>query len=620
MKRLWVLAVVALLLISPAASAVVLRSVTPHLYPGETVAGGPVAWGPDGNLWFATSRGRVARMTRSGSVTEFGHGITEGGAAGPVVSTGGVLWFVEAQPLDGPLGAQFIGRITTGGVVSEISSGLQQVSNITAGPGGTLWFDGCLVAQGFPCHEIGKITAAGHVRLFALPGDVAPLALTLGGDGQVWFAINSDGRSTNGELGRISSSGAVSIVHLPTGIGAPDDGAPVVRGPGGGIWWLAPTRNGRSERLGYTTSAGRTVLLRPFSRFGSVAYPVAPGPNGDLWLVEQRAPDPQSNMVLVLVTPTGRILARESGIYAASQTAGSGPGGTLWFATPENLRHPVSNLTEVQDTSDHRAQCLVPAIVGDPAGATMSGVRLRSHLAAVGCSDRLTPRLTGSAARPELVVSERPKPGTVIAAGKRIQLTVIPATEQYGRCLAPAGTVEVERTRTSVVFAGHGGRQFYGCLLQRGQVRHLFTDSDDVSSSSTAEQLITNGAYVAFEVVHFGHYAPYYSYAIRKIDLASGASLNVTAAMIEPNGPAWTNPTGGIELALSHDGFLAWTTDQFALVEPHAPLPAGELVAHDSTGQHILDTAEPLDLTNLRFAGNTLSWTHNGSSRTALLN
>jgi len=53
------------------------------------------AAGSDGNMWFTTNQGRIARVTPGGHVTEFGHGLNNGGASlfGSIVAGGdGALW------------------------------------------------------------------------------------------------------------------------------------------------------------------------------------------------------------------------------------------------------------------------------------------------------------------------------------------------------------------------------------------------------------------------------------------------------------------------------------------------------------------------------------------------
>jgi virginiamycin B lyase len=106
-----------------------------------------IAAGPDGNLWFnngcdTPAIGRINPNT--GAISEFSAGVSGGGlgiAAGPKD-----VWFTEQEPA-------VIGRITTGGAITEFSKGLDLDDDprfIAAGPEENMWFteDGATPAIG----------------------------------------------------------------------------------------------------------------------------------------------------------------------------------------------------------------------------------------------------------------------------------------------------------------------------------------------------------------------------------------------------------------------------------------------------------------------------------------
>jgi streptogramin lyase len=103
-----------------------------------------VTTGPEGNLWVTQGEvcfpekcrpGHIARMTPTGTVTEFSRGIT-GSPDQITLGPDGNMWFTERQ-------ANRIGRITPTGTVTEFSEGISpgaEPFDITAGPHRTLWF------------------------------------------------------------------------------------------------------------------------------------------------------------------------------------------------------------------------------------------------------------------------------------------------------------------------------------------------------------------------------------------------------------------------------------------------------------------------------------------------
>lgn len=107
---------------------------------GAQVPGSVVPRGPDGNMWFTTSAGRIARVTPSGVVTEFGHGISGGGAVSLVSGSDGALWFSERGVGNDE---SLLGRITTSGVISEYRSALWSVTSVALGGDGAMWYVGC---------------------------------------------------------------------------------------------------------------------------------------------------------------------------------------------------------------------------------------------------------------------------------------------------------------------------------------------------------------------------------------------------------------------------------------------------------------------------------------------
>ena len=166
-------------------------------------------------MWF-TENGlsRIARITPTGTVTEFSAGITPGAEIGElVVGPDGNLWFPEG-------GGNRIGRITPAGVVREFVVGPPDVGavfGVAAGPDGNIWF----THDSIPDEEdpdpviesrIGRLVpATGAIAWFAVPaGDprLQSLVTDIEAGGEVlWFSDTGNAR-----LGRITTAGQITML------------------------------------------------------------------------------------------------------------------------------------------------------------------------------------------------------------------------------------------------------------------------------------------------------------------------------------------------------------------------------------------------------------------------
>jgi len=199
--------------ISPSTGAIVEWALPPSERPWHMTTG------PDGDLWF-TEVNAIGRMTPAGEETQFplstdAEGITAG--------RDGNLWFTEPD-------ANSIGRITTTGVVTEFpvdevpTTQSCDPTSIVAGPDGNLWFT--VLGFGAPCQgQVGRITPSGAVTMFPLSGPVqGPDEITSGPDGSLWFT-----EAFSGDVAEMTTAGHVTEYHLlppntPYGIAADNSG------------------------------------------------------------------------------------------------------------------------------------------------------------------------------------------------------------------------------------------------------------------------------------------------------------------------------------------------------------------------------------------------------------
>lgn len=132
--------------------------------------------GPDRNLWFAENgAAKIGKITTGGTITEYT--IPTSGPEGIAVGPDGNLWFTEYA-------AGKIGKMTIGGTVTEyiVPTSGSQPSGIAAGPDGNLWF----TEHGG--NKIGKITTGGTISEYVIPTSTSyPSWIVAGPDGNIWF-------------------------------------------------------------------------------------------------------------------------------------------------------------------------------------------------------------------------------------------------------------------------------------------------------------------------------------------------------------------------------------------------------------------------------------------------
>ena len=176
--------------------------------------------GPDGAVWFTAGlTGKIGRITTGGSLTEYSTGSSSSGPQGIAAGPDGMIWFAETS-------SNKIGRISTAGVLTEfaVPTPSSQPGDIAAGPDGALWFT---ERSG---NKIGRITTTGQITEYSVPtASSGPAALEAGPDGAIWFT-----ELTGGKVGRITTSGAVTEYAVPTASPWLED---IVVGPDGRMWF-----------------------------------------------------------------------------------------------------------------------------------------------------------------------------------------------------------------------------------------------------------------------------------------------------------------------------------------------------------------------------------------------
>jgi streptogramin lyase len=205
-------------------------AVTAHYTDATVSIGYQIVPGPDGALWFVNSgTTTIGRITTGGVISNY----TDPNAHPNAITAGpdGALWFSSyGSPRKFP---SSIGRITTSGVFSNFTDPqITAAGSIAAGSDGALWF-----VNGA---DISRITTAGVVTTYTDPGIVGPSGIVPGPDGALWF-LNGDG-----SIGRITTAGTVTDYTDPLLAGVTE----LTAGPDGAIWFT----QGDSNSLGRITS------------------------------------------------------------------------------------------------------------------------------------------------------------------------------------------------------------------------------------------------------------------------------------------------------------------------------------------------------------------------------
>jgi streptogramin lyase len=305
-----------------------------------------ITTGPDGDLWFTEAIAnrpaqRIAKITTSGAVTEYGAGLS-GPPGGITAGPDGNVWFT---------GQGNIAKITPGGSVTEYNvhtSTSEPMGRLTSGPDGNVWFTGTekqCTRTGTPAgpppppplppppsgppavtatvteycgqhRQIGKITPAGAVTDYTGP-EVYPGSITAGPDGNLWFTQGSGPAQQEG-IGKITPAGVVTEYSLG---GFSGRAIEITTGPDGNLWFTQNIAN----RIGKITPAGAITYY-------SVGKPcieplsIAAGPDGNLWFVCHVA-----GHRIGRITTSGKVTYYGAGISGTPGDITSGPDGNVWF-------------------------------------------------------------------------------------------------------------------------------------------------------------------------------------------------------------------------------------------------------------------------------------------------
>jgi virginiamycin B lyase len=222
-----------------------------------------IAFGPDGDLWLAESYAnrsgylvaRIGRMSPSGQFTEYELGNHVGYVHSITAGPDGAVWFTTSYDVHGAR-RQEVGRISLAGEVMRfpLPPG-DRPGSITAGPDGNLWFG----EGGERVGAIARITPAGKITRFPLPRrGWYPQSIVAGTDGHLWFGEAPAVYTRGGNrIGRITTAGRIDQFAVPGSGGTRS----LVASPDGTISFITNLGNGRTA-IGSLAPSGEERMVR----------------------------------------------------------------------------------------------------------------------------------------------------------------------------------------------------------------------------------------------------------------------------------------------------------------------------------------------------------------------
>jgi virginiamycin B lyase len=186
--------------------------------------------GSDGALWFTEyARNAIGRVSTTGQITHFPLTPARGHPLGITSGPDGALWFTDAAG---------IGRVTTGGTVTQVSS--VGASSITTGPDGNLWFAATRAST------VGRMSLSGHIRYFSTSQNCSPQEIASGAGALWWGCYDVD------EVDRMSTTGTLTRFPVPHHFpNYPDTIQGVVEGTDHHMWFTEYA----AERIGRVSTS-----------------------------------------------------------------------------------------------------------------------------------------------------------------------------------------------------------------------------------------------------------------------------------------------------------------------------------------------------------------------------
>jgi streptogramin lyase len=318
--------------------------------------------------------------------------------------------------LEGP--ARIVSSVVSAGgksyVVDEMYTPSESnLSGITSGPDGDIWFTGDVP-------QVGKSSITGDMYEFLLSEYGNATSIAQGPDGNLWVTLYP------AAIGRVSTKGDLTAFPIGSKFGS-GQGYPfsIVSGPEKALWFVT---NASPSYIGRITLAGKMTAYKVPA--GARLQWLALGSDGDLWFTDS------GNDKIGRMTSTGAV--KEFSVPTASAGLSGicqGPDGSLWFV--EANANKIGSLSS--SGSFHEYNIRTPssgavAIVAGPDGALWFTEQSAGKIG----------RMTTSGASVELTLSSAyPRPFDItVGSDRNVWFT---ESESYGIM----GRVELNNVKDS---------------------------------------------------------------------------------------------------------------------------------------------------------------------------
>ncbi len=227
-----------------------------------------------------------------------------------MVAVGGDYWYTLTS-LSEIVSSSSTGSYRVFDTKQATNTGTPQPTAITLGPDGNLWYADYSGA-------IGRMTPSGVDREFSLDTSTSVRyvnSITSGPDGNLWFTTYD---CKADRIGRITTTGKVTLYPLHTKCNEPTG---ITTGPDGNLWFTE-----LQNRVGRITPEGK---VDTFAAPSSNLYPqnIITGPDGNLWIA-----DTAYNGIVSVVSPSGHFLKQFTDPHqsAAVYNLTVGSDGNVW--------------------------------------------------------------------------------------------------------------------------------------------------------------------------------------------------------------------------------------------------------------------------------------------------
>lgn len=243
------------------------------------------------------------------------------------------------------LGAQLASAATALGRGSEfrLASGMH-ADALTVGPDGNIWFAGTKYGPESGVDVVGRSTPDGQITEFTLPArgeaELGISSITAAADGYLYFTEPNANR-----LGRVNESGEISEEALPNPGSGP---RAIVTAPDGSVWF---TEEG-GDRVGHLLPAVGLLRERQLAP-GARPTGIAVRGDGTVWIAEPGIKG------FAVATATGGSEFKIPFPKAQPNDVVAGPEGNVWFA--EEGGPWLGRVTSAAQTTGRFERLEVPA-------------------------------------------------------------------------------------------------------------------------------------------------------------------------------------------------------------------------------------------------------------------